>query len=93
MWKWKIDETLKNIDKHGSIVVDREKKASGVDGVAVQGDAGALEVVGVVIPELGNTAFGLEAERGLHGVDPSDIALALLPASASVIVGGGGAEE
>lgn len=82
---------MKNIDKHGSIVVDREKKASGADGVAVQGDAGALEVVGIVIPELGNAAFGLEAEGGLHGVDPSDIALALLPAPA--FVGGGGAEE
>lgn len=86
---------MKNVDEHGSIVVYGQKQASALDGVAVDGDPGAPELVGVVIPELRDAAFGLEAEGWLLGVDSVDIALTLLLVSggAAAVRGGGGAEE
>lgn len=85
--------TLKNIGKNWSIVIGRKHEASAPDDMAVDGDAGAPELVGIVIPELGNSALWLQAERWLLGIDSSDVALSFLPSSAAAFVGGSGAEE
>lgn len=90
---------MKNVGKNWSIVVGRKHESSAADDVAVERDPGALELIRVVVPVFGNSAFGLEAEGRFLGVDSVDVTLSVLPASgsgsaaAAAFVGGGGAEE
>lgn len=67
-------------------MVDRQHKSSSADSVAVEGDAGALELIGAVVPELRNSAFRLEAEGGIPSVDSADVTL---PTLRSAPKGGG----
>lgn len=71
--------TSNNVGEDGGVVVDREEEAVLSDAVAADRDAGALELVVVVIPELGLSALGLDGVGGLPGVDAADLALPLLP--------------
>ena len=59
-------------------MVDREKEASLLNDVAADGDAGASELVVVVIPELGLSALRLDAVGRLPGVDVAELAFSLL---------------
>lgn len=69
---------LDDVDEDGGVVVDREKEASLLNDVAADGDAGASELVVVVIPELGLSALRLDAVGRLPGVDVAELAFSLL---------------
>lgn len=60
-------------------MVDREKESPLLDPVAADGDAGALELVVPVIPELGLPAFRVHRVGRLPGIDSAKLALSLLP--------------
>lgn len=86
---------MKNVGKDWSIVIGGEHEPSGADDVAVERHTGALEVLRVVVPVLRDTSFRFYAGGWFLGVDPGDVALSLLPASAAAtaLVGRGRADE
>lgn len=53
----------------------RQQQASLLDVIPDGGDAGALELLVVPVPELGPAGFGVEPERGLLGGKPVDPAV------------------
>nr|GMD18654.1 hypothetical protein Iba_chr07eCG1260 [Ipomoea batatas] len=59
----------------GGVGVGRQEEASGLDDVAVEMGAAALELLIVGVPEVGDAALGLDAEGGLEGVDLAELTL------------------
>lgn len=55
-------------------MICRQHEGSGLESVAMNGHTGALELIAVVIPKLGHSAFGLELIRRLASVDSVDVA-------------------
>lgn len=60
-------------------MVSGQHEGSGLETVAMKGDAGALELIAVVIPELRYSPFCLDPIRRLLSIDSCAMALALFP--------------
>nr|GMD12186.1 hypothetical protein Iba_chr07aCG1100 [Ipomoea batatas] len=64
-----------NTGDEGGVGVGRQEEASGLDDVAEDMGAAALELLVVGVPELGDAALGLDADGGLEGVDLAELTL------------------
>ncbi|KAI8574400.1 hypothetical protein RHMOL_Rhmol01G0350500 [Rhododendron molle] len=63
----------------GGVGVGGQEKPSGLDDVTAGGDTGALELIIVVVPELGHPSFSLDPVLRFLGIQVIELALALLP--------------
>lgn len=69
---------MNNVDELRRVEEGRQVKAVGLDGASNHGNAGALELLVVGVPGLGQTSLGLNLVVGLPGLELVELALILL---------------